>query len=385
VIGGKYKKLIYILLTLTLSLFVCEFFLRVYWEPREKSLYPFLQNPFIGQNVYYPNKKYIVPHIITPYSMKKDNIIETTNAFGFRSSSMKEIKKEKNVYRIFFLGDSTIAQMNLPENETSWKIIEECRNKNSNKIRFECINAGMNSMDSQTAVAIMAHELIHYDPDMVIIMLGINDLSSVFLQRRYDPFHKRRIAYSLPFRDILKELYKKSYTCIFIKRNIFDRITNASYKEPELTKLEKLRAKWKKAQKKIFTDFPSINEFKKNIKSLIGITKTNNIRICFLTQPSLYSENMPEEQTDVTWCVNEEDSVTADVSTLYRGMNIFNEQIRVICRENNTEFIDIANKVPKDLRYFIDQCHYTPQGAELIARNIISYFEENEEKFAYAK
>lgn len=381
---GKNKKFIsksiyYILAVSLVSFITGEIFLRIFWEPSDKKLYPYLKNPYLLKtNI--PNAKLIGSDI--SYDEKW---YYETNAFGFRSSSMKNATKSDNTYRIFFIGGSTVHQRNLQEKDTSWKIIEDYLNNNISDIRFECINAGISATTTSDSIALLSHEIIHYEPDMIIVMHAINDLF-YGCHKNYQPTRRRLITHSASFEDILINLYKKSYLLIFLKQKIYNRFKNINPPKSERILFENLKIEYRKLPKKTYEDFPSLAEFLKNIKSLIGIANAHHIRICFLTEPHLYHEEMSEDEKNAlfSW-IDPDNGIIPTESSAYRGMRLFNEHVRALCQEYGVEYIDLEAIVPKNLRYFLDQVHTTPDGAKLIAEIVSDYLWDKRSKFEKIK
>jgi lysophospholipase L1-like esterase len=361
-----FKNARYILSILLIYLVICEIFLRIFWKPADRIQPSSLQNPYLSPRIrYLLNEK----DKRTYFAGGENTILKTNNKFVSRWLFQESMKKPDNIYRIFFIGGSTVRQAYIPKEKTSWGIIEDFLNKHSKNIRFECVNFGSNGAFIEDSVALVAHEIIHYDPDMIVVMHAVNDLyvgltdpklliSSV--ERKY----LRRTSIS-------RRLYRNSYLLMFLKRKIYDRLRSAFYLKPPEARLKEVRAIWKRAPKRAYATFPSLDSFRKNIKSLIGIAKMHNIRICFMTQPSLYSENMTEEEMNILWYTA--GGTIPDIPTLYRGMNLYNEEVKRICEQHNIECIDLASKIPKNPRYFVDQAHYTPEGAKLVAGVVGDY------------
>src|SRR3989338_1990637 len=84
-----------------------------------------------------------------------------------------EISMKKGDYRIICLGESTTA---LGE-ENSWPIqLEQIMNQRVSDVRFSVINKGLAGGNSASIVSQLERNLNNYRPDMVIVMMGINDV-----------------------------------------------------------------------------------------------------------------------------------------------------------------------------------------------------------------
>lgn len=63
-------------------------------------------------------------------------------------------------------------------------------------------------------------------------------------------------------------------------------------------------------------------------------------------------------------------------STALSGMQDYNQKIREIAEERGVILIDLENKVPKSLDYFIDDVHYSERAFGLIADYIAMEFNQ---------
>jgi lysophospholipase L1-like esterase len=375
-----FKNARYILVILLIYFIICEIFLRIFWKPAEKSAPPHLENPHLSPRVKYfidgkDKRSYLAD--------EGDTILKANNMYISRWVFQESMEKPDNIYRIFFIGGSAVHQSALPYGKTSWKIAEDSLNKQAKNIRFECINFGINGAFTDDSLALIAHEIIHYDPDMIVVMHAINDLSAGLTDPELAISSLEPTEYikrsDIPPVDILRGVYQRSYVLMFLKRKIYDRLRNADSLKSEEEKMKFVRTIWRQMPKKTYAAFPSLDNFKKNIKSLIGIAKAQNIRICFMTQPSLYSEKMTEEEKNALWLSINGYEALPDIPTLYRGMNLYNGEVKRICEQYDAEYIDLAKKIPKDLRYLFDHVHYTPEGARLVGEIVGDYLWDTKE------
>ena len=91
--------------------------------------------------------------------------------------SNKVVSREKDVYRVFCLGESTTARsIEFDEGESSYPSqLQELLNQKSRGKKFVVINAGVPGITTTGIVRQLPDNLNKYHPDMVITMMGIND------------------------------------------------------------------------------------------------------------------------------------------------------------------------------------------------------------------
>ncbi len=76
--------------------------------------------------------------------------------------------RQKGAYRILCLGEST-TQGQYP------RFLEEILNQRSNGIKFSVIDKGLSGINTSGILAALENNLNEYKPDMVVVMMGIND------------------------------------------------------------------------------------------------------------------------------------------------------------------------------------------------------------------
>ena len=95
------------------------------------------------------------------------------NSDGFRGSEIND--KLDDSYRIIMVGGSTTFG-GLSDEQTVPAYIEKILNKELD-IQVEVINAGVNSAWSTTEYQLIKNKLVKYEPDLIIIYDGWNDIS----------------------------------------------------------------------------------------------------------------------------------------------------------------------------------------------------------------
>jgi len=99
------------------------------------------------------------------------------NSLGFRGTEFSEVKPP-NTYRIFMVGGSTMIGSGGTSDETTipgilQKIFDS---DNSNLKKVEVINAGFGGANSNLELNLIKQKLVYYQPDLVVVYDGWNDL-----------------------------------------------------------------------------------------------------------------------------------------------------------------------------------------------------------------
>ena len=102
------------------------------------------------------------------------------NSLGFRGPEFSEIKPS-NTYRIFMVGGSTMFGAGASSDEATIPgMLQKIFDSDSSVQKIEVINAGFSGGNSNTELNLIKQKLVHYQPDLVIVYDGLNDLKGDF-------------------------------------------------------------------------------------------------------------------------------------------------------------------------------------------------------------
>jgi lysophospholipase L1-like esterase len=308
------------------------------------------------------------------------------NDFGFRSAAMKTSEKPEGTSRIFFLGGSTTEEILLPEEKTfPFLVQEKLRDKFPGR-RFECVNGGNSGYFAADVLSLLIYKVLYYQPDTVLVMLGINDLRAGTLPG-FDPvkrphFRKAIDRPEAPHRlsSCLSSLLKRSRFLTLLKRRIWDRISPSAGRRFR-TRLEEYDLHRRERRSRPFLDpleSKSLGDFVKSLEEMVFVARGHGIRLIFMTEASIYQEDVPPRIEEALWMgYMKESGINLSTAFLYRGMKSFNDATRLLAVKYGLELIDLDAAVPKDLDHFYDDCHFTAKGAARAAEVIFAVLSEN--------
>jgi lysophospholipase L1-like esterase len=133
---------------------------------------PFLYSGTIGYEPR-PNAR-----ILVTSSDRPEPFVEKLNQDGFRGRDVT-IPKQAGTFRILALGDSVVQGFSVSEERTWERVLERALRARSRRedVHYEVVNAGVGGYVSwQVGKRLMSRGL-KYQPDMVILLAGLNDLS----------------------------------------------------------------------------------------------------------------------------------------------------------------------------------------------------------------
>ena len=109
---------------------------------------------------------------LTPY---ENNII--FNSHGFRGQELS-IEKPANTFRIFMVGGSTMVSTATTNDSTIPSLVQKMFDLQTLDHKVEVINAGISGGNSSTELQLIKSKIVDYNPDLLIMYDGWNDLSA---------------------------------------------------------------------------------------------------------------------------------------------------------------------------------------------------------------
>jgi hypothetical protein len=254
-------------------------------------------------------------------------------------------------------------------------------------------NLGKSGFSTRHHVLQMQHllpQLPHLDA--VVVLVGINDLGlRLMMGESYDPKFLERPEGRQHLMRRTFSYYPLSFGDRFDTKNTaWWRLTadlKATYfsKQVQDEAALKLAAQRKRRQEAPeIVDTPpdlhsALGEYARNLNTMIDLARDRSIRVVFLTQPTLWREDLTDVERRLLWAGGighyEEEGAHRyySVRQLNQSMNRYNEKLMEVCRERNVECIDLAAALPRDTSVFYDDCHFNDSGSRKVAAVIAEY------------
>jgi hypothetical protein len=304
-------------------------------------------------------------------------------------------------YRILAMGGSTTACEH-NEQTKSWPYIFQNQLNDLQILRVWVGNIGKPGLCTRERIMHMKYLLPQYPRiDMIIMLSGCIDLLRRLIEDtnytpnfldHYDAWEKKLIRgafsetpyYKGQFRlksgyygeSAIGVTFKKLREFYFIKRRIPER-------NPERM-IAKLR-EYRKNANDIVDDLPdltsALGEFRQNLNAIIDMANAKQIRLLFLTQPTMWKADMTEEEKDLLclgWLGSMKSGRCYSPKALMDGMRQYNDVLISVCQLRGIEYIDLARILSNDATLFYDDCHFNDNGCTITASIISDYLSESE-------
>lgn len=326
------------------------------------------QERFREQNSYIPSQ--FLPNQNYTFQSKEGlagldtSITFLTNNYGFRGNTLKS--KKVGDLRIFLMGGSTTECLMIDESKAPHTKIQN-QLKDMGAEVFSAAKSGDMSVDH---LAMLAHRVVHLQPDIIVLFCGINDLKRsnnfdyTFIDSVAYEHHKEgTIKTDLKFFLSNFQIFRRIHA-IFSKSSLKTIQWKSNFKEKAevVSKLPKMKLP------------PNINleAYKTNLNSFIGICLRQHIKLILVTQASTWNSKVDSNISKLHWMTSY-GNVRGDQKDLDSLLEKYNDVMRELAIDSDILLYDLAKKIPKTSLYFYDDCHFNNNGAAFYADSL-SYF-----------
>jgi len=308
----------------------------------------------------------------------------TINAAGMRGA----LPVDSHEYRILAVGGSTTICVYL-DDSTAWPhLVKERMNAALGREAVWVGNVGRPGHRTVQNI-LQVDKLLgqHPEIDMVVLLEGINDLitdlsfnNSVRQAATEDLRQNLAMSFSFfPGWDDSTPWYE---------RNLLGRIRALSAWRPlpGVGKLQPMDAKgefvaalrsYRQAAGHFRSRLPDLSaerdEYAARLNEIVDIAERRGVRVLFLTQPTLWDENLSAEDRKLVWAGGpplhrlRKGAAYFSLDALARAMKSYNETLLEVCRERGVECIDAASRMKRSSEYLYDDAHFTDRGAATLA------------------
>ncbi len=300
--------------------------------------------------------------------------------------------KAPDVFRIIALGGSTVQSIEVDVEKSHMQLLEKRLAAQYPNRNVEVLNFGYSWHTSQHSLMKYLFRLSDYEPDMIIVWHGINDLIRSFLapEFTYGPYqsdyshfwgpnaymvfyyHNHQMSQPEPIFRPNSQLL--SLIVDFAALNLYTDITGETL--PEQRSSVSPRGEGQSPAIPPYVRFRSISEFSRNMRRLVSIVKADDTVILMATQGNAYRMDGSDEELEKLtlhkqFCT--ENGVPVSIESMVSGMALFNEETRRIASDYDVAYVDLEKDIPKTAHYFTDDCHLTEAGNELVAESLFAH------------
>ena len=331
------------------------------YKDHRQGIFLDAERRYIRLKEYRPGSRLLLafPRNHLPYT---DNVFTKKYRFavdqdGFIVPSRKYDRPDKV---IVFLGGSTTECMFVDEDHRFPYVVGKLLETETGA-KINAYNGGMSGNNTLNAIDILINKVIPLNPQVVVYMENINDLSTLLYEGTYWNRHTARSP--------LETLKKRQLVGKLLKEIFIPNLNNA-YRNLKKTLAHEEEDEFAGARgKKLTVDEPRlVREFAMNLQTLICICRAHAIVPVLMTQANRITEN-PDPV--VAAYIGRDGRDTGISYRQFKALyDAFNDTIREVGRQDKVMVIDLAREVPPDKKYLYDLVHFNDAGAQLAAQLI---------------
>lgn len=290
---------------------------------------------------------------VNPYL--KDTVTISKNKHGFRGPNYDGQNK-----KLICIGGSTTFCAN-SDDKSTWPYI---LGQNLDSLDIWTSNAGISGHSTFGHLKLLDQYLLEINPDYLIFLLGINDLDR-------DPDKEFFGLYGKGSNGLKELLFKSEVlsTVVNLFRNI--EAKTRMMDNPLNFDLHTLPINLVSEKEKTYSlnySMERLPGYQERLSEIISICRKNKIKPIFINQP-LLTGNIIDPSTGINLSTIKYENING--SLMWEKLSLYNEALKKTCDSLEVPLIDLAEKLPKDSRYYRDFMHYSVQGNKKIVDIIL--------------
>lgn len=296
-----------------------------------------------------------------------------TNNMGFRGPMMV-IPKPKDEFRVIMVGGSSTECVYIDEDVAIHTVLGKKLNElipNQKRV-IKVYNAGISGDRSDDHIALLTQRIGHLEPDVIILLMGINDLLAAMNGFDYLHFNQDPILIHG------KNLLYFALTEFQVPRRIYYAIKKMAGESTDLINMPSRSDYRIKHTRSLATpeteDRPTVNlkAYENNLRTMGGLLKAHGVRLIFVTQQSTWNSTVDPSVKDWYWMLaiggkRYQDKYMDD------ALRSYNVAMKNVAKELSTPVFDLEKYIPRSLEYFYDDVHFTVKGGQYAAQELASF------------
>lgn len=313
-----------------------------------------------------------------PSALKPANLVGvspegrfSTNSLGIRGP---EFSPADN-YRILCVGGSTTECLYLDDAKTWPAVLMQILRDRDPGIWVG--NVGRSGTTAPQHALLLSLLPEARQVDCWVVLCGINDMGQHFYGTYAEATTNafgHTFAYRRPGSEFHRPLQRNLYTFSVIQavcKRIMVTFRNRDtvvYQDPQALWVEEQREKRKAAAKTSRDVDPQwLDEYQAQLLKMIELARLRNKRLIFMTQPTIWGQQMDEKTDRLTLGGQLADGRYLANPALAKGMELYNQVMRDLAAREGIELVDLAAMLPKTTEVFYDDCHFNDSGARMVA------------------
>lgn len=288
-----------------------------------------------------------------PNSQLDRKIVHRKNNIGFRG---RDYESTKGLLRIFTVGGSTTENVYLTEGKTWSDILEHLLRPSFPGLWMN--NAGFVGHSTFAHQLLLEEHIATYAPDVVIFLVGINDVDRSDLDGLALRFWQPKFTELANYSE-LAALALNIYRALQAGERHITHNTEGLNEDWLVT--------WAISEAEIEAAIAYSRRlttaYHERLTRLVETTRDIGAIPVLVTQPVLYGDAV-DTRTGID--LGKVHVSNVDGSTAWKLLELYNDISRIVARDLEVKLVDLASELPKSSYYFYDTLHFTNEGAARI-------------------
>ena len=306
-------------------------------------------------------------------------VVYSVNNLGLRGPTT--ILADQDI-RILCVGGSTTECLYVADRMSwPWRVQDDLAVRLSKKVFVG--NAGVSGHFSLHHSFLLRHYDRTSEFQWVVVLCGMNDLGCL-LRNNYEG--RKALVPSETFSHesdhaVTDKAYYRKLRLVRLAKHWYaahsasDAVVVQDPAARWISERRQLRQEW--LNRNTINSIPrecdaALDRYRGDLKDVIAACRERGVGLVMITQPTLYAENLAPELEALVWEYFEGGAYSTAV--LARLMEMYNDVMRAVCREEGIDLIDLAARLPRDTTVFYDDCHFNNSGCEKVASIVSEYF-----------
>jgi lysophospholipase L1-like esterase len=309
----------------------------------------------------------------------KSEVRYDRNRFGLRSLSMNMPEKADNVVRILCLGASTTEQTTQSTEDMWCSLLEQHLNREyrDREITFEAAAFGRGGVRATDNAVWLARMFDIVQPDIVVTLLGINDLSlnggPGYVARNIDGELAQPGDSLLVRCQEISQLCRRSVSTMKRIKQAYQ-LSKGSVVEWHSDNLPARRSYYQSLpfMHRIEREPDPLVEFADSVRWILDFLRKRDVAAIVLGQPVIWNSDLSDSESASLWfpIFTPDGPVRADPAWLATEMERYNSTQKTLAHDYGAPYVDLNSMIPKSSEYFFDDCHFTDKGSALMAKKV---------------
>lgn len=308
----------------------------------------------------------------------------TTNNMGFRGDSLVDPKPPAE-FRVFMVGGSTTECFYLDDSDDLARVLQrDLSSAAPAGMTVRVYNAGLSGAASDDHVAILSQRIVHFQPDLVVVFCGINDLSRSIYRYDYRHYVEYHPAYHKPWFKRWPMNLQLTRRLFLLKQRIKHDRQHLQEQRTLVTNYAGLIGLERATPESDASPRTDTDSYATNLRTLAGIARGNHFKMVFMTQQTTWNSTVDPGARAHHWMryragapgvhdTRSETEFTFGEAVMDAAMERLNDTMRSVGAEESVPVYDLARTLPKSLEFFYDDCHFNVAGASATGKGLASF------------